>query len=496
MTPSSSSRSSSSSSSSFPERHPLLFLGAGFTLLAGGTFTLLYLLHQHAEASAAAAAAALSDDEDEKEANDLKTYDNEEEHVNVRKKSHTQTHSIRIKGTPRASNSLSSPVQHHNIDDAIYEELDSLEPETELERRSWRLQRRKNMKGKRLFGPHIRTFAEEERVQMMTKIGLLAKEEGWKALSNKCDDCWLLKKDCICLHLTPVTLPVDFVVFMHYKEYLRISNTGHLLTLTHKGSELLIAGRKEDDKRLTELSKLAVEEPYSVVVLMPNQQALSVAELQKGRAEQNSSSSSSDTDTHTQTQPKRLKVILIDGTWRQARSLNRRVPAEIPRVKVDVSEQQSHFQLRTRTRADGISTLEAALRFVEEMHVCEKTEKKGVEGIERLLLHWQQVQRQVLVASGKEGKIDKMKMEGKKSGEEQEEEEEEEEEEKGGERKKEEEEVEESDEKNSGSGDESGGSSTVYLDAQSSLGEEEEEEREVEEDEDEEEIVYKGGGRE
>lgn len=42
------------------------------------------------------------------------------------------------------------------------------------------------------------------------------------------------QRHCICAKLPQLTLPVDFAVLLHYKEYLRISNTGHLLPLMHK----------------------------------------------------------------------------------------------------------------------------------------------------------------------------------------------------------------------------------------------------------------------
>lgn len=43
-----------------------------------------------------------------------------------------------------------------------------------------------------------------------------------------------VQRHCICAQLPLLDLPLDFVVLLHYKEYLRISNTGHLLPLMHK----------------------------------------------------------------------------------------------------------------------------------------------------------------------------------------------------------------------------------------------------------------------
>lgn len=141
-------------------------------------------------------------------------------------------------------------------------------------------------------------------------------------------------------------LPLDFVVLLHYKEYLRISNTGHLLPLMHKrdaatdtyvpitsyarfhsrrtpptltdapvripsGSELLIRGTEASDARLAALEAQAQAEPYSVIALMPTEDAITLPDLVRRRREAGMSEG-------------RLKVILLDGTWRQGRALNRR----------------------------------------------------------------------------------------------------------------------------------------------------------------------------
>ncbi len=240
---------------------------------------------------------------------------------------------------------------------------------------------------RKLFGEHVSTYPAHERLRRLTEVGLMAKTEGWTALGHKCDACWMLKEDCLCGDLAPVDFPMDFVVLMHYKEWHRASNTGHLLTLMHPTSEILIQGKETDDQRVEELEALALREPYSVVALMPCEGALSVAELRQKRAEHGTSGS-------------RLRVILLDGTWRQARGLNRRLTDKIARVRVDVLDRPTQFVLRTRTRKDGISTIEAALMLVEEFDGGAVM----AQGIQAVLAQVATQGERVLASSGKPGK--------------------------------------------------------------------------------------------
>jgi DTW domain-containing protein YfiP len=72
----------------------------------------------------------------------------------------------------------------------------------------------------------------------------------------------------MCGTVSPIALPVDFLVLMHYREYLRCSNTGHLLPLAHPSSSIFIRDLPEDDHRLFAIQHA---EPENVVVLYPSQ---------------------------------------------------------------------------------------------------------------------------------------------------------------------------------------------------------------------------------
>ena len=97
-------------------------------------------------------------------------------------------------------------------------------------------------------------------------------------------------------------------MLLHVKEYLRTTNTGHLIPLAHPGSRMLISGLEADDE---ELSALHASDPESFIVLFPSQDALSLDEFKSRREDRGVSH-------------RRVKVVLLDGTWAQARTLNRR----------------------------------------------------------------------------------------------------------------------------------------------------------------------------
>eukprot|EP00624_Nannochloropsis_granulata_P007776 evm.model.NODE_9480_length_2484_cov_12.941627.1 len=319
-------------------RRPWLLLGTGVSLVASGALAMVYLLNDRHRRRRGA---DMDDDEgDAEEVPRLSNFEDEEEDA------------------ASESKPFLLPLYGRNS------------------RQGRRRQRRGGAPGvrhphqpaKKLLGPHVETFPKEERLQHITKIVIHTKEETFS--EQRCKACWLLKRECLCGGVVPVKLPIDFNVLLHYKEYLRISNTGHLLTLAHPGSHLLVEGKVADDARLAELEAAAIRDPFSVVALMPCAGALSVAELKQKRTEHGTKG--------------RLQVILLDGTWRQARALNRRVSEKVVRVKVEVADRPTVFRLRQRTRADGISTIEAALWFIEDWG-RNGTEGGGNEGVKEVL---------------------------------------------------------------------------------------------------------------
>lgn len=197
--------------------------------------------------------------------------------------------------------------------------------------------------------------------------------------NNKCMRCWYKKERCICSRMSTIDIPHHVIVLLHSKEYARLSNTGKIIAASCPDSTVLIAGIKEHQAILEELVR---DSPYPVCVLFPTQDAISVPELlarhpategqqpvsKRRRLDQEATtlattaSPAVDDGRHLQAAVRPFTIIIIDGTWHQARHVVRYVPDTVPRVKVDPTS-PSLFVLRTvRSSSFGFLAFSKFLR--------------------------------------------------------------------------------------------------------------------------------------
>lgn len=186
---------------------------------------------------------------------------------------------------------------------------------------------------------------------------------------------------CICGALQPLKLSHRLWVVTHSKEVLRTTATGKLLLLAHPQATLLVSGVPEHD---AELQRLCQRE--TAVVLFPSSEACTPAELlEEARRRCSSgggggfssssgggSSSGSNNGSNRGSSKKDgsglvpvLDVLVLDGTWNQARWLYRTLPSNLRSVVVDCSNVRSLFGTKVRKQgaareaAGRVSTLEA-----------------------------------------------------------------------------------------------------------------------------------------
>ncbi len=175
----------------------------------------------------------------------------------------------------------------------------------------------------------------ENRHREITKRRLDRREN---LIPGRCSECVLLKEFCACSRLD--TLPKfdapAVTVVMHNKEKFKCSNTVKIISKIIVGSETLIDGI--DDDRITQLSD------GNSFILYPSEDAVGWAELPGGRD----------------------RVIVLDGTWRQAKRFNKILPLTIPRVKIQ-PQTLSKFLCRTQVRLDRVCTVEALALLMEDM---------------------------------------------------------------------------------------------------------------------------------
>jgi len=212
--------------------------------------------------------------------------------------------------------------------------------------------------------------------QVKCKLDSLEAKQRWKTLvsiqnankelvlrnSERCLQCYLTKFCCICkavsdrMYQNPIdirTLPVKVIVFMHNKERYRASNTGKLIEMCLPSSEVCVYGVEADEFRLLNTLKDSHDCGKTVIILFPGKVSVPLNDS----LPQTKQRLDSDME-HV--------VVLIDGTWDQAKRMIKFFPVEIPRVALD-PEAVSQFALRVQSKPGRISTVEAAALMLEQI---------------------------------------------------------------------------------------------------------------------------------
>ena len=184
--------------------------------------------------------------------------------------------------------------------------------------------------------------ADRERLMVKRRLEVLANIVTKQKL---CSACSLMQETCICSKLKsmkPIN-PTGFrlAVHMHVKERFRSSNSGKILELIYDAPVFL----DSDPDQMMQLAELVKANSDNCLVMFPTEDAHDYNDL-------------------------KLKdnplVFLIDGTWRQARRLNKNIPDDIPRVKIH-PQTISRFLCRTQTQPDRVCTAEATSMLLEDL---------------------------------------------------------------------------------------------------------------------------------
>jgi len=175
---------------------------------------------------------------------------------------------------------------------------------------------------------------------------------------GKCEQCMLQLKYCICQSLSKLAAAathkpsnIRFVVLMHIQERGRASNTGKLLQHILSDTEVLLQGSPEDDERLA----LLIESfEGRAAVLFPSTDAIPAGQWR----------SRTHTDGCIMSPDQPLLVVIVDGTWRQAKRMHRFLEG-LPHIALS-PQGLSEFHWRRQSQEGRISTVEAAAALLEE----------------------------------------------------------------------------------------------------------------------------------
>ena len=184
-----------------------------------------------------------------------------------------------------------------------------------------------------------------------------------------CIRCRMHASLCLCADIQPVNTRTQVALILHESEQRRTSNTGYLATLMLPNSVLRIHG--EHGRKLDVRDWF--EPTHRTFILFPHADARI---LDRQLAEEDD---------------RPIRLIVPDGTWRQARRMVRRVAglAKTPRVALS-DGLVSEYRLRKRRSTGGICTFEAiteALCLLEGPQLHAPLVRVLSRFVERLLWH-------------------------------------------------------------------------------------------------------------
>ena len=193
-------------------------------------------------------------------------------------------------------------------------------------------------------------IAPQDRYKAMVQAQLDWRAE-YMTAKARCENCVLMREFCVCSKLVALAVEnpdFEVVVFMNQKEQFRSSNTAKVIRMVLNAT-ILIDGVDADNAKLTDLMN---ERKDRCFVLFPSESA--------------SEWNISQVSQLVLPEGEKILIIVVDGTWRQARRLNLKIPSEIPRIKI-MPTTLSKFLCRRQTQADRVCTIEALALLLQDM---------------------------------------------------------------------------------------------------------------------------------
>ena len=215
--------------------------------------------------------------------------------------------------------------------------------------------------------------------------------------NRQCTQCWHDVHQCICPAETSEVaklFPHRIILYMHVKEFGRASNTGSLCQVAFPGStKVYVAAVPEHEEELAvELER----RPAHTIVLYPSPGSISVLTflerliLREGGAPAIpalplSNPSHAPAPGHplhpllAMASHTPLTIVLIDGTWGQARRLAKKLPTNLTRVKLQMADDDTFdaaysSPLRQQPAAGRLCSLSAFALLTRELLVDARVE--------------------------------------------------------------------------------------------------------------------------
>ena len=149
-----------------------------------------------------------------------------------------------------------------------------------------------------------------------------------------CPNCHLSNQLCICQQLEQFELTPAILIFRHYKESYKASNTARIMALSSPDVKIIEYGKKDGDA-LPNLTN------SNNIVVFPSSR--SVNEYDHSFVPD--------------------QIIIIDGSWKQARRMHRRIPGLATLSHLKIAEANPPLpRIRKPNFTGGMSTMEACIQ--------------------------------------------------------------------------------------------------------------------------------------
>ena len=172
-----------------------------------------------------------------------------------------------------------------------------------------------------------------------------------------CWNCYRASTICLCGEIRPFEVEPLIGLLIHPKEFRKTVGTARIVKLSIRNSRYWIGYGADFDQNVSLLSIL--EDPfYFPMVLYPGPESLNL-----------SSTSAEDLQIKIPS-GRRLVILVIDGTWANARKMIRssRVLSNLPRLSFEVAD-PSHYEFRKQPQVFCLSTVEAVVTLIQNMSV-------------------------------------------------------------------------------------------------------------------------------
>ncbi len=159
-----------------------------------------------------------------------------------------------------------------------------------------------------------------------------------------CSKCQYPVTTCVCASIETLAPAAQLIVMQHPSEVEHAKNSVRLLKLVIPDTQVIVGETAED---FAELRRYLTDSHKPIYLIYPNEQSQEVK----------------------QANPCEHGIfILLDGTWRKAFRMLQLNPwlLELPSLHLDVT-QASNYTIRKSSRADSLSTLEAAALVLESL---------------------------------------------------------------------------------------------------------------------------------